>query len=343
MIYGHCYDALPDPLRPAPTEAFRLLAEMGISVIRWSVYTNAVIIEPGRYDWRRTDADMEAMKKAKLQVLANPMWLPQHVTGGLPINEPYASSTWIDPHDGSKGRRYWTPAEKAFFFHPHYPPIDSAQIVDYGAAFAERYGPDIAYVSIWNEPGGLDFWPQKDAPPSFFEAMRPLYRDVYEPFMRGYRSKWKGSLILGSDSESAGNLDLFLGLESDSTSTRPQWPRYDIIGFHAYPEPGPAVQRTLERVGAAGGYLEVAAKYPKRPLWITEFAANPADPTVEMIEAIQRAFPQIGGVFPYLMSQWFNDGSTAAWDAGLRIPNAKFHAMQALVDATHTRRRAVHH
>lgn len=345
-VNGHCYSSLV----PAPVAGMEAMASMGIDTIGWSLEMTPLrrenpplVRSDGTFDFAYYDASMAAFRAAGLKVLVSAMWLPRQWTNGNPINEPFAA-VWKD----GVGWYDWTPEERPWLFPP-YPEkqFNSEAIFACAAALAERYGPDVAYVSCWNEPDIRHFYPQKDAPPSYLEALRPLYEQVVIPFIRGWRSKWPGVIFVGSDSSSPGNLDLFLRLEAEHVND-PTWPKYERIAYHVYPDgdewKGPigdprdqTIAVSLKRIG---DYQNVIRRYPAHrntPQWVTEYANEYPDP-VTWTAAIRRAFPQIVGTFPYKCSQWFQGGDPA-WDAGRFEPNENYRRMHALIHGT--KRRAV--
>lgn len=328
------------------------MREMGPTVARLPIYLSparrenpALIRADGSYDWSRVDADIATVLAAGFKILANPMWLPRLWTGGLPVNEPYASSAWVDPTDGSKGRRSLTREEAPYLFAPNHPPIHFEAIFAFGVAFAQRHGKNIRYISWWNEPDGFDFYPQKEGPYGYLESMAiPLYYE-YAAFIAGWRSVCPETLIVGPDCSSPGCLDLFLKLEERAAEkpTRltgimwyPPHP-FDILGIHCYGPRPYSIEGSLNDISREGGYADVLRRHgilseqgtTTRPVWNTECCDGGTNP-VEHLSAINHAFPWISGNVFYNSAQ-FIEGGARAWDAERFVPNELYREMQAYI------------
>lgn len=385
IIIGHCVDALPDVKHELPIEGLRLVREMGPSIVRLNIHNERIMLPDGTYDFSRLDRDLETLYTAGFrQVLLNPMWLPRHVTGGVPINEPYEAVEWQhakmcatcgDPpealqHDPnsftglSHGNGYhvykprgwvdYTPEERPWLFPPNHPSVNSYEIRRFGTAFAQHVSDTFDRVmtfliSFWNEPDIRWFYPQiNGAGEDWLEAVRtPLYTQMWAPFILGWKSVLPSTPVVGPDSASPGNLDLFLQLQRRYTSAAAdprKWPRYDILSFHVYgPQKPPTIAGSLNEINRLGGYMDVIRRYytdaNMPPLWATELAADSDSPTAEWCKALLNLTPRITP-FPYLLSRYF-EGGNDAWDSGKFVPNAEYAAMQRLVRDEGEKRRAV--
>lgn len=336
-----------DSLAPLPAKGVKLIREMGVTVAKYPLpltplnsQGTAVWPSPRVYNWSRVAQDLDTLENAGFQVMVTPMWLPRWVTGGLPINEPFESVDWQHGNVETGEWREFTKEEKPWLFEPNRPSISSSANYDFGAALGAKFGPRITYIADWNEAGIGVFYPQKESSRGYLEAMRkPLYEDIWFPFMSGYQSVWKGSQVVGPDAESPGTLNLFLQLED------PRIP-YDILSFHCY---GIAKPPTLEDsaydIGRVGGYADVLRRHNRlnRPgIWNTEFVARDGPKPLDWLQMIHQQFPWIDGNFFYSPARFVEGGSTA-WDSGKFVPNNDYWEVQEylLYPSTPPRRRAV--
>lgn len=317
ITIGQCFDSL----NAAPIGGMKAISRIygKGAPIRWSIYTNRHALGPDLFDWARTDADMEAFVAADLTVMVNPMWLPRWMTGGLPVNEPYASA-W----DEKRGWHQWTIEEKPFFYYPNFPPIDKEPVRAFGAALGKRYGSQskygkrVTHVSFWNEPDIGMYFPQKDSPPSWYEAMRILY-EVWGAFMRGWLSESPDTPIVGWDCATPGNLDLFGRLEREYVAKDRTWPVVSVLSGHMYGEKPVTIEGSLREIKREGGWLDVWSRYALgRELWNTEYADvahTSAATNVELTARLVEEVPQVTRHFTLTAGQWLS-GGVGAWDRG---------------------------
>lgn len=335
-VFGVCASALG----PLPRDGFSLIRQMGITHIRYDVQLAAlrkenkdIMVGPGRFDWDRTRTDLEMLKGLGFKVLAGMMWAPRWVTGGYPINEPYDSVNW---RDGSW--REYTAAEKPYLHELNRPPVNSEAFFDLGVATAEELRHLIDYIAFWNEWDISIFYPQKESVRGYSEALRrPLYQDMWIPFMRGFRYGGGGAQIVGPDCAYPNSLKISLDLERDHLRFDSSTPRLDIIGVHAYGAEKPST--------IAGSLLHVdqyLAIEDPRQRWITEYADSGIAGSPSVVDWTRALIDRgVDGVFPFQPAQ-FVEGGQLAWDVGQFRPNATWREMKALIeDDLPPRRRAV--
>jgi O-antigen ligase len=147
---GGLNNPLPDPALPAmqipflgintqlaqtdPSERRQHLAELhrtGFGWVRQRVDWGQIEPQPGQFNWQASDALLADLSTSGL--------LPVIVLDGSP---PWAR----DPRDIN---------------NPLAPPADPATFAQFAAAFATRYGPQLRFYQIWDEPNIAPHWGQR--------------------------------------------------------------------------------------------------------------------------------------------------------------------------------------
>lgn len=377
FVWGHCFASF----KPTPLEGIKLLTEyLGVNTLRYGARINSaedfeqhdgLWQRRGPINFSRTDEDFNMFEKAGLdRVIFNVTQLSAWMTKGNPVFEDGALAYWVDPRDGSKGRKDYTIKERPEFFAPFRPDLlddvpDIMRVL--GAACARRYGSSLkeVIVSCWNEWEIRSSNPIYDALSSYVESLRPLYIKVIIPFVEGWRSVHPNARYLGWDNAYPGGLMNGLALETEYLALDPKHPVVDLFGIHVYPagdvEPD-TIERSIFQVTGKDQYRDVIARHPrhaKTPVIVTEYAADMeskipmpdgsiyyrTSPTVDWTRTLIAA--GVNGVCPLVAGRWLL-GGIDAWDRhdfknpdGSWKVNEEAIRMRRLVREENEKRRAV--
>jgi polysaccharide biosynthesis protein PslG len=215
----------------------------GVRLIRQPIHWDHVERSPGRYDFSRLDADLAAVSRRRIEFLP--------ILFGSP---PFRSS------GPARGARRGT-----------YPPRDPADMGAFGAALAQRYGPDgsfwrrhpdlprtpIRAWQVWNEPNVPVYWPSGPDPAAYSRLLEETASAIKRVDPR-------------AEIVSAGLTNSRLGVPLVEYATKMfeagAGRALDTFALHAYArDDGGMLQavadtrRLLERLGSSA------------PIWITEY------------------------------------------------------------------------
>jgi hypothetical protein len=298
-----------------PPNLARELVTMGTRFIRVFVFWNSANPSPGVFDWKKIDADIDAVRSAGMVVYANVIWAPAHASEGKPTYLPYTDgcSAWNTKH-AADGIRF--ASERDYCARPAH--IDPNATFAFAKAFAERYGRNITYWGIGNEPGIQLYWPPRRESDGWPDTDR-LIAELIEPFNRGVRSVFPDALFVGPEADSSG---VFGELARKESEAKAQW--YDVFSFHPY---GANPEETLRRVDKE--FLpEIENFRGHRDVWISEMGFDENGPNFRkqmsdfMGEIANR--PAIKRVSFHSFAQWFAPGTVKAPD-GLPVnPSAGY-------------------
>jgi len=314
-----------------PHELALQLAMMGTRFVRIFVFWDSCNPQKGVFDWTKPDADIDAVSSAKMQVYFNFYWCPEWACGGFKTYLPYTAgcSTLINGVLGFA-------RNLDYCVNP--PPIDPDAAFAFGKAAAERYGSKVDYWGVWNEPGGQNYWPRPDDPPSFFDVFARLVNQVVLPFTKGVRSVLPDAKFVGMEADSHGLVGDMLQAEKD-TGVR----LFDAIGIHTYPEGKlpDEVDDAFRRIDQ--DYLPIMKDLRgDREVWVTEmgFAGYPGDPYTQKVTRFINGLSDrgISRVSFHGVKQWFapgviNDNTwlLAAGQAGYKPRSATYTAVQRII------------
>jgi len=135
----------PDALR----DHFDRMRAIGVTWIRQFVYWDQIEPVPGQYNWSQWDQLIEEISHfPDLEILAVLMNSPQ----------------WAQ-RSGSRG-------------HPTSPPAEPQHFARFAEAFALRYGENIHFYQIWDEPNLDDAWGNTDPRPAAYAALLSVAYDA---------------------------------------------------------------------------------------------------------------------------------------------------------------------
>ncbi len=134
-------DALPEPERVL---TLKRLSDHGVGWIRQRFDWNLIEPKPGEYDWRSYDAVMQAINESNLTAIA--------VLDGSP--------TWARQ-----------PQDRLPTDNPLAPPSDPRTFARFATAFAKRYGDDVRYYQIWDEPNIAPHWGNQHITPTEYAQL----------------------------------------------------------------------------------------------------------------------------------------------------------------------------
>ena len=119
-------------------QSLAVLESAGFRWIRQRFPWDAIEIAPGKFDWRVSDAIVEGAAEQDLEVVA--------VLDGSPV--------WA---------RAEADADNSFA-----PPADVRGFGDFATAFATRYGDQVDYYQIWDEPNIAPHWGAREIDPAAY-------------------------------------------------------------------------------------------------------------------------------------------------------------------------------
>jgi hypothetical protein len=246
----HLVWASADTIEPVLDEIRR----GGVRWVREELPWREIEPEPGRFDWRRTDALMAAASRTGVQVL-----------GILAYSAPWASA---DPGDG------------------RHPPADPAAYARYAAAVLARYGPDGSFwrdradlrrqplraVEIRNEPWSHSAWQPDPDPAAYARLVRAAVAAIRDVAPDTVVAIAGDLLQVRTDGAIVGWLEELLRVDPGLPAL------VDVYSVHPYPDPrtaGPYEDRPDARWDFRRVEL-VRAIDDSLPIWITEIGWSTA-------------------------------------------------------------------
>lgn len=258
---------------------------LGVDLVREELPWRLVEPEQGRFDWRQTDALMEAASRRGIDVL-----------GILAYSAPWASS---DP-EGDDHR---------------YPPRDPADYARYAAAVVGRYGPEGSFwrergelerrplraVELWNEPWAHSTWKPDPDPEAYARLVRAAAEAIRAVEPETTIAIAGDLLQVRTDGAVVGWLDELLQVD-------PTLPRaVDAYSVHPYPDPrtaGPYDDREDPRWDFRR--IELLREIDDSlPVWITEIGWSTADTDDSVSEEVQAEY--IEGTIRRAFAEWGDD------------------------------------
>ncbi len=120
-----------------------------------------------------------------------------------------------------------------------------------------RYGDDVSYWEIWNEPNLEKYWPQN--------APRQAYVDLLEVSYNTIKAKYPNAVVMNGGIATGPQGDYFTFFEDVFPLNMMDF--CDAVAFHAYPFRGNELYDALDDLDSLMIYHNGVAK----PVWITEF------------------------------------------------------------------------
>ena len=258
---------------------------LGISLVREEFPWRLVEPEQGRFDWRQTDALMEAASRRGVDVL-----------GILAYSAPWASS---DPAGDDE----------------RYPPRDPADYARYAAAVVERYGPAGSFweqrgdlqlrplraVELWNEPWTHSTWKPDPDPGAYARLVRAAAEAIraVEP---------ETTIAIAGDLLQVRTDGAVVDWLGELLRVDARLPRLvDAYSVHPYPDPrtaGPYDEREDGRWDFRRVEL-LRQVDDSLPIWITEIGWSTADTEDSVSEPKQAEY--VEGAIRRALTEWGDD------------------------------------